>query len=196
MKKKIVSVVLLISVLLSGCGAGENEQKASDILMDKFLTGEIAADGNGFYGNDAFYISELQMDEEEWDSYRVGDRIDLDNDGVNEQILFGPYGGMYLDVSDNNVKVFASGEGTARNLSYTHYDNEIWIVHSDTTHSNRLYYVLDKYMGADNIVESITLEMYESTEDETALKTYYFNGNEISEQKYNELYQKYLGTAL
>lgn len=191
MKKKIVSITLLISVLLIGCGAKKNEQAVSDELIDKFLAGEIAADGNGLYGNDAFYISELQMDEEEWDSYSVGDRLDLDNDGVNEQILSGPYGGMYLDASDNKVKVFASGEGTASNLLYISYDNEFWLVHSDTTHGGRLYYRLEKYSGADTVVDRVILEWHDSAEGET--KAYFYNDNEITESEFNELYQKYLG---
>uniref|UniRef100_UPI004056D09C hypothetical protein n=1 Tax=Acetatifactor sp. TaxID=1872090 RepID=UPI004056D09C len=132
------------------------------------------------------------MNEEDWYSYSIGDRIDLDNDGVDEQILYGPYGGMYIDASDNGVKVFAEGGGTASNLSYTYCDNEIRIVHSDIMHGGRKYYSLQKYSGADNIVESVTLKMHYS-ENETEEKTYYYNGNEISEAEYNQLYQKYFG---
>ena len=158
--------------------------------LDEFISGKINADGNGLYGDDSFNISELPMNEEEWDSYSIGDKIDLDNDGNDELILNGPYGGMYIDASDDGVKVFATGDGTASNLSYTYCDNEIWIVHSDTMHGGRSYYKLQKYSGADNIVESVTLEMYYS-EDETAAKTYYYNGNEISQSEYDELYMKY-----
>lgn len=38
------------------------------------------------------------MDSQDEDSYSVGDRVDLDNDGIEELILNGPNGGMYLDV--------------------------------------------------------------------------------------------------
>lgn len=37
--------------------------------------------------------------------------------------------------------------------------------------------MLEKYSGADNVVESFTLEM----EGETESPKYYYNGNEISE---------------
>lgn len=158
-------------------------------LLDKFLTGEINADGNGLYGEESFNMSELQMDEEDWLSYSVGDRLDLDNDGEDEQILKGPYGGMYLDASNDGVKVFAAGSGTAHTLSYTYCDSEIWIVHSDIMHVGRKYYKLEKYSGADNVIDSVTLAIFE--ENET--KQYYLNRNEISESEYDELYQKFFG---
>uniref|UniRef100_UPI0040568CF8 hypothetical protein n=1 Tax=Acetatifactor sp. TaxID=1872090 RepID=UPI0040568CF8 len=158
-------------------------------LLDKFLAGEINADGNGLYGRMSFNISELPMSGEDWLSYSVGDRLDLDNDGEDEQILYGPYGGMYLDASDDGVKVFAVGNGTASVLSYTYCDNEIWIVHSDTTHGGRKYYELKKYSGADNVTDSVTLAIFE--ENETT--QYYLNRNEISESEYDELYQMFFG---
>lgn len=198
-------IALLVGTLLVSCGLNANEKNevSTDIsvevdakeLIDNFLTGKINADGNGLYVKDSFNISELQMNEEEWDSYKIGDKIDLDNDGVEELILLGPYGGMYLDASEEGIKVFACGDGTASNLSYVYCDNEVWIVHSDTMHGNRKYYVFDKYFGADNIVESLTLAMYYS-EDQTAPKTYYINGNEVSKAEYDEIYQNFFGTVM
>lgn len=38
--------------------------------------------------NESFNILELQIDEEALDSYSVGDRLDLDNDGEDELILY------------------------------------------------------------------------------------------------------------
>jgi len=43
----------------------------------------------------SFYITDLNMDSGEWDSYSIGEKADLDNDGENELILCGPYGGIY-----------------------------------------------------------------------------------------------------
>jgi len=202
MKKKVIVLLgaALLGASLIGCGKENLSEEIKHVTwepidnqttVDEFISGKINADGNGLYGNDSFNISELPMDEEEWDSYSIGDRIDLDNDGNDELILNGPYGGMYIDASDNGVKVFAKGDGTASNLSYTYCDDEIWIVHSDTMHGGRKYYKLQKYSGADNIVESVTLEMHYS-EDETT-KSYYCNDNEIFESEYNDLYKKYFG---
>ncbi len=192
--KRIIIMAVTAAICLSGCGESETIQ--NDDLLDSFLAGEIGADGNGLFGDKCFYISELQMDEEEWDAYRIGDRLDLDNDGANEQIISGPYGGMFLDASEDSVKVFALGEGTASNLSYSCCDNEYWIVHSDTMHSGRKYYCFDKYFGADNLVESAILEMHYSEENVTESPKYYFNKKEISEAEYNVLYQKYSGRGI
>lgn len=176
---------------MRGDSAAEMETEIDDnSLFDRFLRGEISAEGNGLYSDEFFYIDALMMDEESWDAYSVGGMVDLDNDGVEEMILAGPYGGMYLDASGDSVKVFAMGDGTANSLSYIMCDGEAWIVHSDTMHSDRKYYHLQKYNGADNIVEDITLENYYSIENEA---TYYYNGTEVSEEEYEEIYQKYFG---
>jgi len=192
--KRITIMAVTAALCLSGCGVPETAQKNN--LLDSFLAGEIGADGNGLFGDKLFYISELQMDEEEWDSYSIGDRLDLDNDGADEQIIYGPYGGMFLDASGDTVKVFALGEGTASNLSYSYCDNEYWVVHSDTMHSGRKYYRFDKYSGADNLIENVILEMHYSEENATEAPKYYFNKAEISEAEYNALYQKYSGKEI
>ncbi len=72
------------------------------------------------------------MDSGEWDSYSVGEKVDLGNDGENELIICGPYGGIYLDARDNGVYAFAAGDGEACTLSYIYYDNGgIWIMYSN-----------------------------------------------------------------
>lgn len=135
--------------------AGENT--SSESLLDAFLANEIPA--LGYSGERSYSISfdELPMDTNEWDSYSVGERIDLDNDGENELIINGPYGGMYLDAREKNVHILARGDGTAQNLSYTHYDGAVWIVYSDTMHGGRNYYWLTKYDGSGNVADEFTL---------------------------------------
>uniref|UniRef100_UPI0040571716 hypothetical protein n=1 Tax=Agathobacter sp. TaxID=2021311 RepID=UPI0040571716 len=165
-------------------------EATEDSLFELFLRGEIAADGNGLYSDDSFYIDELVSGEETWDAYSVGGMLDLDNDGVDELILEGPYGGMYLDASSDTVRVWAAGEGTASNLSYVKCGGEVWIVHSDTLHTGRKYYHLQRYAGADKIAGDITLEIHYSAENKA---TYYLNGAEVSEQEYTTTYQTYLG---
>ena len=149
----------------------------SEKLLDAFLAGEIPAfydvgkwiiqfkpfAGESYediyfetkYDHEESVILLGQQPEDETDyfSYSVGERIDLDNDGENEQIINGPYGGIYLDVRDGKVYVLAEGEGTAGVLFYTNYDNAVWIVHSDTTHVGRQTYWLTKYDGGGNVVD-------------------------------------------
>lgn len=108
--------------------------------IQKFVSGDFMAYREG--SDEEVYISDLNMNTGEWDSYSVGEIIDLDNDGEGEQIINGPYGGMYIDEtsSDGKVIVFAEGEGAASQLSYVYYDEN-----SDFT-----------YRG-----EKITMEQYE-----------------------------------
>ena len=88
------------------------------------------------------------------------------------------------------MKVLACGEGTARNLSYTYYDGEVWIAYSDVMHAGRIYYFLEKYYGADDLAETIELERYE----EEDCVTYYLNGREVSSSIYENEYEKFFGT--
>ncbi|MBR2403037.1 MAG: hypothetical protein IKB01_09780 [Lachnospiraceae bacterium] len=217
-KMSLMMCAVLVCTALAGCGGKEplqgesqteigteqntqvqeeneaTEQVAkseADDLLDKFLAGEMDADRNGLYGEGTFNISDLQMDVEDWASYSIGERLDLDNDGENEQILNGPYGGIYLDASDGKVKVFACGEGTAWNLSYTLSEDEVWIVYSDTTHAGRDCYFLEKYSGAEEVVEKVSLKVY----FEENVVTYYVDEQEVSLSVFKEELEKYFGTS-
>lgn len=125
-------------------------------LLDAFLASEIPAIYDN--GDDSVLMyDQLPHDEEDWVCYSVGERIDLDNDGENEQIVNGPYGGIYFDARDGKVYVLAKGEGTAGELSYADYDNVTWIVHSDTTHVGRQMFWMKRYDGGGNIVDEFKL---------------------------------------
>ena len=166
-----------------------------DELLDAFLASEIPA----FYDDEDERIimyDQLPHDPEDFTCFSVGERIDLDNDGENEQILKGPYGGMYLDVRDGKVYVLAEGNGTAGHLSYTYYDNAIWIVYSDVMHSGRSLYWLTKYEGGENIVDEFNFyaEYWYSTDgkyDENSDFTY--RDEKISMEKYEELRKEIFG---
>ena len=213
--KKQMSVLMcaaMVCTLLAGCGGKESQVESgaeqntqvpvenqeteqigkseADILLDQFLAGEIDAEGNDLYFEELFNISDLSMDIEDWASYSVGERLDLDNDGDKEQVLNGPYGGMYLDASDGKVKVLACGEGTMRNLSYIYFDGEVWIAYSDITHVGRSSYFFEKYYGADDLAETISLQRH--MEDDGVV--YYLNDREVSHSIYVEEYEKFFGT--
>lgn len=204
---KILSFILLF--LLTGCGRS-NEEIASEVseseldiavksepeeLLDSFLAGEIPA----IYGDreeSAFMFDQLPFDEGDYFSYSAGERIDLDNDGENEQIVNGPYGGIYLDARDAKVYVLAEGEGTTGVLSYTDYDHATWIVHSDTTHVGRETYWLTRYDGEGNIVDEFQLgaEYWDSPDDkygETSDFTY--RDKKISMGEYETLREEIFG---
>ena len=90
-------------------------EMTAEELLDLFVNGSINAISSED-STSAFYITDLDMDSDEWDSYSIGERVDLDNDGENELIICGPYGGIYLDARDNKVYEFAVGKGNALEL--------------------------------------------------------------------------------
>ena len=119
MNKKILVCVFFIALSIVACGKKDefsatqqesgmqssesaDSKMTSEELLDSFINGSIdaidAADVTS-----AFNITDFNMNSEEWDSYSIGERIDLDNDGENELIICGPYGGIYLDARDNKV---------------------------------------------------------------------------------------------
>lgn len=171
------------------------EDYGPEELLDAFLASEILA----IYENEEERIimfNELPIDENDWFSYSVGERIDLDNDGENEQILNGPYGGIYLDARDGKVYVLAEGKGTTGGLFYTDYDNAIWIVHCDTTHAGRQMYWLTRYDGGGNVVDEFMLgaEYWDSPDDKYDENSdFTYRDEKISMEEYEELKKEILG---
>lgn len=181
-----VKILLFCCLLfLTGCG-GKNEE-----LLDAFIADEIPAyydDGTG-----TIRQSDFPYNEDDFCSYTVGERIDLDNDGEVEQIMDGPYGGIYFDARDGKVYILAEGWGTTGLLSYTQYDDAVWIVHSDVMHTGRKIYWLTKYDGEGNVVDEFTLsaEYWDSpdgTYDENSTFTY--RDEEISMTEYEALWEE------
>lgn len=193
MKGKFTWTLLFgMLVLVVGCGRNDKE---SDELLDAFLAGEISAirEDNG---EASLNFDELPVDEEDWYSYSVGERIDLDNDGENELILDGPYGGMYIDARDGKVYVLAAGEGTAGVLSYTDYDNATWIVHRDTSHMGRQIYWLTRYDGDGNIADEFQLgaEYWDSPDDKYDENSdFTYRDAKISMEEYETLLSEIFG---
>lgn len=169
-------------------------ETSADELLDLFINGTInAVDSTDL--TSTFYITDLNMDSEEWDSYSIGERVDLDNDGENELIICGPYGGIYLDARDNKVYEFAVGEGDALVLSYVFYNGSTWIMYSNRMHTGYEAYHMEKYEGADNLVAEMNFN--EELVDENNVEgkeKYTLNGMEISYDEYFELCSKIFAT--
>ena len=168
----------------------EKLEMTPEELFDSFINGSIdAVDSTDL--TSTFNITDLKMDSEEWDSYSVGERIDLDNDGEIEQIICGPYGGMYLDAHDNKIYKFAEGDGTSIRLSYTYYNGEIWIMYSNNMNAGYEYYHMEKYEGADNLVAEMSFgeEILDTNNPESEMK-YLLNGNEVSYDEYTAFCSK------
>lgn len=209
MKNRGVILIFLFVLLplLAGCGRNDEQtisevseidstvKSESEELLDAFLAGEIPAIYDN--GNESVIMfDQLPFDEQDWFSYTAGERIDLDNDGENEQIVNGPYGGIYFDARDGKVFVLAEGEGTTGLLSYTNYDNATWIVHSDTTHMGRQTFWLTRYDGEGNIVDKFQLEAqyWDSPNDKyDESSDFTYRGKNISMEEYEALRKEIFG---
>lgn len=156
-----------------------------EYVFEQFLNGEIDAEPlPSLERKESVNIIDLNIDPDVWtqDAYYVGEQLDLDNDGENELILDGIYGGMYLDAVDGSLYIFAEAQGNAGALSYVFYDNAFWIVYSDVTHSGRLNYTLYQYNGGDNVVDSMSLFAEKTSEED--LGTYTFKDEVITEEEF------------
>ena len=172
---------------------------APEDLFDQFLKGEINATvlkpleptewGWDYDNISTVDIDDLNVNHVLWSfmEYSEGERLDLDNDGENELVIDGPYGGMYLDAIDGNLYVFAAARGNAGGLRYAYYDDAYWIVYHDTTHGGRSCYWLYKYEGGDNVVDTMTLMGFWNSEED---KEFTFNGESITEDDYIRIHDE------
>ena len=168
---------------------GESETTAEE-LLDLFINGSISA----VYSTDltsSYSVMDLNMDSEEWDSCSVGEKVDLDNDGENELIINGPYGGKYLDARDNKVYEFAAGGGTALTLSYVSYNGAVWILYSNNMNAGYKCYHMYRFEGADHLAAEITFseELVDQNDAESKME-YTWNGTTVSYDEYTELCSK------
>ncbi|MDE6530454.1 MAG: hypothetical protein K2K96_06745 [Lachnospiraceae bacterium] len=173
-----------------------DSETTAEELLDLFIDGSI----NAVHSSDltsSFYITDLNMDSEEWDSFSIGEEVDLDNDGENELVINGPYGGIYLDARDNKVYEFAAGEGNGLILSYVYYNGAIWIMYSNRMSAGYECYHMEKFEGADNLVAEMNFgeELVDPNNAESETK-YTLNGAIISYDEYTELCSKIFATEV
>ena len=183
-----------IGVEKSNVETSENidTEMTTEELLNLFINGSISAISSE---DSAFYITDLDMDSGEWDSYSIGERVDLDNDGEDELIICGPYGGIYLDARNNKVYEFAVGEGDSLVLSYVVYNGSTWIMYSNRMHTGYEAYHMEKFEGADNLVAEMNFHEELVDEDNVEGKgKYTLNGTEISYDEYFELCSKIFAT--
>lgn len=208
MKKLVILLCVFVFLFSTGFGAknagsgkvGDNRyrdaQKRSDALFDKAIAGKIRVHKLQEDGTETLYmITDLPHDEDDYTSYyEVGERIDLDNDGITELVIDGPYGGMYLDVRDGKVYELATGWGTAGVLTHTAYEGTTYICHLDTTHVGREIYEMDAYNGNGEKVKSLCLSAeYEDTGKLDAGASCRFNDKKISVAAFLKLREELFG---
>ena len=164
-------------------------EATADGLLDSFING-LADAVDSEDSASTFSVSDLNLDSEEWEAYSIGEKVDLDNDGENELIINGPYGGIYLDARDDKVYEFAAGEGTVLILSYTYYNGAVWIMYSNRSSAGFEFYHMEKFEGADNLTAEMNFgEEFDPNNAEVGIK-YTLDGAEISYDEYTELCSK------
>ena len=165
------------------------ELMTSNELLNAFIRGEVAAEGE-YEGKHSFMISDLLNNDEEWLKYSVGDWIDADNDGEDELVMDGPYGGMILDARNGKVVILAQGEGTAGVLRIAQAPGGYWIAHCDTSHGGREVYSLDLYNGDGDIISSevLSAEYYDSPDGQYNQKSSFtYRDKPISMQEFEDI---------
>lgn len=177
----------------------ESDDSDCEALFQKFIDDEIEAVYVNEDGEEesSFYYSELPHEEDDWASYSYDDDsfVDLDNDGENEFILYGPYGGIYLDARDGKVYVLSGGEGTAGVIGYAEYEGMTYIYHADTSHAGRQIYLFDRYEEG-VIVESFDLsaEYWDNENDQYDEDSdFTFKGEKITMEEYEAVRMEILG---
>jgi hypothetical protein len=160
-----------------------------------FLNDEIEAE-DLLHGGKTFKISDLEIgDEDDYMSYKIGVRVDLDNDGKDEQIIDGPYGGMYLDAIDGKVVVFAEGDGTGRVLDCI-VNNGVWIEYSNCSHDGYWYIELEKYYGSSYLAQRVSFYMeYPSDSNGIADERYCIDDEDVTREEFDAMYEKYTGES-
>lgn len=175
--------------------ADAGSETAADELLDSFIDGRIKA-VDPADPTWTFSVANLNTDAEEWNTYSVGEKADLDNDGENELVIKGPYGGIYLDARDGRVYQFAAAEGTALTLSYTCYNGAVWIMYSSRSSAGFECYHMEKYEGADHLVAEMNFgEEFDPNNAEAGIR-YTWNESEISYDEYTALCSKILAAEV
>ncbi len=161
-------------------------------LLELFKQGEIPAQRleieNGvkqIYG-EPFYITDMYPGY----PYPETARVDLDGDQNAELIVKGYYGGTYFDAGYGMVYAIASGEGTAQVLSYAYYNDEVWLVKSDTTHGGRICYWFSRVDHTGAVEEEFTLHKFfwETPGEPDGPDTVYeYNDEEITKEEYESI---------
>lgn len=160
-------------------------------VFDTFLKGEadcVYLDEEGKEWG-SFNISDIYFDESDYMGYQVGDLFDVDNDGEDELLIFGPYGGFYVDYDGKGFVDFAGGNGTAVMLDYVEYDGAVWIYYYDICHGGRRCYDFYKYNGCHNIVDHFDLyvDWDDDSDEYDENSEFIYRGQKITMEEYEKL---------
>ena len=182
-KKIAISICVFLTALnVVACGQATGDEAVN---TDEFSTRQQESSMQT--------VESINLETEE--DKTIGAEESNDNDGEDELIICGPYGGIYLDARNNKVYEFAVGEGDSLVLSYVVYNGSTWIMYSNRMHTGYEAYHMEKFEGADNLVAEMNFHEELVDEDNVEGKgKYTLNGTEISYDEYFELCSKIFAT--
>lgn len=182
--KKIFGILVLFSLFLCGC-ANEKTNGSPESCFEDFFNNKISAhrsDGTELWNKDLTY------DDNDLNCFRIGEQVDVDNDGEKEQLIDGLGGGFFLDCRNNELYIWPEIADSVGDLTYRQIEGEYWIIYMDALHSNREYYRIIKYKGTE-IIEDIEIKKFE---EENKIE-YYINSELSTEEAFLNIKMKYIG---
>ncbi len=183
--KKLFGFLVLFSLFLCGC-ANKKTNGSPEDYFDDFFNNKISvhkSDGTELWNKDLTY------DDNDLNYYRIGEQVDVDNDGEKEQLIDGLGGGFFLDCRNNQLYIWPEIADPVGYLTYRQIEDEYWIIYMDVLHSNRQYYRIIKYKGTE-VIEDIEIKKFEVSENEYE---YYINSELSTEEAFLDIKKKYIG---
>ena len=177
-----------------GVPLNEKKDAKAKELLEAFLADEVEAirvkeDGS----EETFMYSDLPKGDDGWTDYKLLDDhyADLDNDGAQELMIYGPNGGMYLDARDGKVIILAEGEELTGFLTHGIYEGKEYVSHRDATHRGTQRYSFEEYNEKGELVDEfeISVESPAGCEDMTYTteSTFTFRGEKITMEEYEDI---------
>ena len=190
-KRTFVMIIILI-LFLGGCiffikkSSGDlRETTGVERCFEDFFNNKISAKrANGT----ELWNKDLTYDENDMNCYRIGEQVDVDNDGEKEQFIAGLGGGFFLDCRNNQLYIWPEISDSVGDMTYRQIDGEYWIIYMDTLSSNREYYRIIKYKGTEKI-EDIEIKKFEVSGNEYE---YYINSELSTEEDFLDIKEKYI----
>jgi hypothetical protein len=154
----------------------DDKELDANPVFDDFFDGKcpaIQADG------DELWVDDLEFSDTDSNLLRIGERKDVDNDGIVEQLIDGPFdGGFYLDCEFGELYVFPKFEHYG-NVSYLDYDDGCRILYWDIKSGIQFYHLI-KMNGT--FIEEDTQFLYsEEYDGNSTIWKYRINGEEVEE---------------
>ena len=174
-----ITICILFAIILCSCTIQNSQGSFSDAdsAFDEFFAGErfvLSPEGA------ELRVDDFEFDESDSNCYRVGARKDVDNDGVVEQIIDGPFSnGFYIDYNNDALSIFPQFEHYG-NVTYLDYDDGCRILYWDVNSGIQFYRLIK--MDGTSIAEDTQFLYSEEYEDGDTVWKYRINGEEVEEE--------------